>query len=139
MLTIDENIVIPDAEIRITAVRSRGPGGQNVNKVSSAVHLRFDAGASRALPDDVRERLLALKDQRITEDGIINIKAQGSRSQEKNRIEAMQRLRDLILTATVVPKTRKKTRPGKRAKEKRLADKARRSQVKQSRGKVTDD
>lgn len=139
MLTIDENIVIPDAEIRITAVRSRGPGGQNVNKVSSAVHLRFDAGASRALPDDVRERLLALKDQRITEDGIINIKAQGSRSQEKNRIEAMQRLRDLILTATVVPKTRKKTRPGKRAKEKRLADKARRSQVKQSRGKVSDD
>ena len=139
MLTIDENIVIPDAEIRITAVRSSGPGGQNVNKVSSAVHLRFDAGASRALPDDVRERLLALKDQRITEDGIINIKAQGSRSQEKNRFEAMQRLRDLILTATVVPKTRKKTRPGKRAKEKRLADKARRSQVKQSRGKVTDD
>ena len=139
MLTIDENIVIPDAEIRITAVRSSGPGGQNVNKVSSAVHLRFDAAASRALPDDVRERLLALKDQRITEDGIINIKAQGSRSQEKNRIEAMQRLRDLILTATVVPKTRKKTRPGKRAKEKRLADKARRSQVKQSRGKVTDD
>lgn len=139
MLTIDENIVIPESEIRLTAVRARGPGGQNVNKVSSAVHLRFDAAASRVLPDDVRERLLALNDQRITADGIINIKAQGSRSQEKNRIDALRRLRDLILIATVAPKPRRKTRPGKRVKEKRLADKAHRAQVKQSRGKVSGD
>lgn len=139
MLKISETIVIPESEIRFTAVRSRGPGGQNVNKVSSAVHLRFDAANSAALPDDVRDRLLSLNDQRITEAGIINIKAQNSRSREKNRIDALNRLRDLIQQATVVLKPRKKTRPGKRAKEKRLADKAHRSRVKQSRGKIGDD
>lgn len=139
MLKISETIVIPESEIRFTAVRSRGPGGQNVNKVSSAVHLRFDAANSTALPDDVRERLLRLNDHRITEAGIINIKAQNSRSQEKNRIDALDRLRDLVQQATVVPKLRKKTRPAKRIKEKRLADKAHRSRVKHSRGKVADD
>ncbi|MGI9263268.1 MAG: alternative ribosome rescue aminoacyl-tRNA hydrolase ArfB [Woeseiaceae bacterium] len=139
MLKISESIEIPEGEIRFTAVRSRGPGGQNVNKVSSAVHLRFDAANSMALPADVRERLLALQDHRITEAGVINIKAQNSRSQEKNRIDALERLRDLIQQATVVPKARRKTRPGKRVKEKRLADKAHRSRIKQSRGKVGDD
>lgn len=139
MLKISDTIVIPEAELRLTAVRSRGPGGQNVNKVSSAVQLRFDAARSASLPDDVRERLLRLNDQRITDDGIINIKAQRSRSQEKNRSDALARLRDLILQATVEPKIRRKTRPGRKAKEKRLADKAHRSQLKQARGKVPDD
>jgi ribosome-associated protein len=139
MLKINDNIAIPEAEIGFTAVRSRGPGGQNVNKVSSAVHLRFDAANSAALPDDIRERLLQLKDQRITADGVINIKAQNSRSQEKNRIDALERLRELIQKAAVVPKVRKKTKPGKRAREKRLADKSRRSQVKQSRGRISED
>ena len=139
MLTINETISIPEAEIQYTAIRSRGPGGQNVNKVSSAIHLRFDIAESGALPDDVRLRLLALNDQRITDDGIVNIKAQNSRSQEQNRTDALERLRELILKACAAPKIRKKTRPGKRAKEKRLADKAHRSQVKQSRSKVTGD
>ncbi len=139
MLTINETIIIPEAEIQCTAVRSRGAGGQNVNKVSSAIHLRFDIAESRALPDDVRLRLLALNDQRITDDGIVNIKAQNSRSQEQNRANALERLRELILKACTVPKIRKKTRPGKQAKEKRLSDKAHRAQVKQSRSKVTDD
>ena len=139
MLTINETISIPEAEIQYTAVRSRGPGGQNVNKVSSAIHLRFDIAKSGALPDDVRLRLLAFNDQRITADGIVNIKAQNSRSQEQNRADALERLRELILKACTVPKVRKKTRPGKRVKEKRLADKAYRSQVKQSRSKMTDD
>lgn len=139
MLIINDNIIIPDAEIQCTAIRSRGPGGQKVNKASSAIHLRFDIAKSGALPDDVRLRLLALKDQRITEDGVVNIKAQNSRSQEQNRADALKRLRELIIKACAEPKTRRKTRPGKRAKERRLADKAHRSQVKQSRSKVTGD
>ncbi len=139
MLTINKTIIIPDAEIQCTAVRSRGPGGQNVNKVSSAIHLRFDIAKSGALPDDVRLRLLAINDQRITDDGIVNIKAQNSRSQEQNRADALERLREMILKACIVPKVRKKARPGKRVKEKRLADKAHRSKVKQSRSKAREE
>ena len=138
MLRINDDIEIPEAELELNAIRSSGPGGQNVNKVATAIHLRFDIGASAVLPENVKMRLLALKDRRISSEGIVNIKAQRSRSQAKNRIDALKRLGDLVQKGLVVPKKRKKTRPSRRAKEKRLADKARRSQVKQSRGRIVD-
>ena len=138
MLRINDDIEIPEAELELNAIRSSGPGGQNVNKVATAIHLRFDIGASAVLPENVKMRLLALKDRRISSEGIVNIKAQRSRSQDKNRIDALKRLGDLVQKGLVVPKKRKKTRPSRRAKEKRLADKARRSQVKQSRGRIVD-
>ncbi|MBC7414435.1 MAG: aminoacyl-tRNA hydrolase [Herminiimonas sp.] len=130
-------IVLDESEVEMTAIRAQGPGGQNVNKVSSAIHLRFDIGAS-TLPEPVKERLLQLKDQRITGEGVIVIKAQQARSQEKNRADAMRRLQEMIDEAATVATPRKATRPTYGSQRKRLESKASRSQVKAMRGKVSD-
>jgi len=137
VLQISHNVAIPDREIEISAIRAQGAGGQNVNKVSSAIHLRFDIGAS-SIPGFYKERLLKLKDQRITKEGVIVIKAQQHRSQEMNKEEALRRLQDLIKSVAVAPKKRKPTKPTRSSQRKRLDSKTKRGAVKLTRARVVD-
>jgi len=137
MLPISNSVSIPAREIEINAIRAQGAGGQNVNKVSSAIHLRFDIGAS-SLPDLYKQRLLGLRDQRITKDGVVVIKAQQHRSQEMNREEALQRLQELVRSVAVSRKKRRPTKPTRSSQRKRLDSKTRRGAVKLTRARVVD-
>jgi ribosome-associated protein len=136
MLKINDDLSIPESELEFSAIRAQGPGGQNVNKVSSAIHLRFDITKSTVLDDDIKQRLLALKDRRISKSGVVVIKSQRFRNQDKNKDDALERLAVLIRKALEVKKPRKKTKPSKRVVEKRLEEKSRRSRLKQSRKPV---
>lgn len=129
---------VDEAEVQISAIRAQGAGGQNVNKVSSAVHLRFDIPAS-SLPEDVKERLLALRDSRITQQGVLVLKAQQYRSQDLNRLDAYARLHELVNSVAHAPRTRRATQPTYGSRQRRLEGKSQRSETKALRGRVRTD
>ena len=130
-----ETPAVREEEVEFTAMRAQGPGGQNVNKVSTAIHLRFDIRQS-SLPEVVKDRLLALPGRRVTKEGVLVIKAQSARSQEQNKADAMQRLQDIVTEASLVQAPRRPTKPTRASKRRRLQDKAERSEIKAGRGKV---
>ena len=130
-------ILLNESEVEFVAIRAQGAGGQNVNKVSNAIHLRFDIGAS-SLPEDIKARMLQRRDQRISADGIVVIKAQAHRSLERNRFDALARLRELIAAAAFVPEVRRPTRPTRNSQKRRVEGKLRRGQVKLQRSRVSD-
>lgn len=135
-LEIAPGVVIPDSELSFAFVRASGPGGQNVNKVSSAVQLRFDLAGSGALSEPAKNRLRALAGRRVTDDGALLIIARNQRSQDHNRREALERLADLVRRALIAPKARKATKPTRASKERRLESKTRQQRTKQGRGRV---